>query len=95
MGPFVRLRKIVSSHAELRTDEITGTLITDLTVGERFIIISDPLDKSLDPNTHERRVTSSPIKFVRKMSANILQIKTTNSVYELEIFPDSDKQVVS
>lgn len=73
----VLLRKIVSTHDRVRTNEIIGECLNKLEVGNPIVIIGEPLDKTLGADYH-REFTSTPI---RKIEGN--KYFTSNSVYEI------------
>lgn len=74
-----RLTKIVSSHNNLRTDEVVGELAFWPSTGERICMLGESLT---DPDAH-RSVITSPIC---KIEGDLFH--TLNSVYRLERLDD-------
>ena len=72
----VRLRKIEASHSNLRTDVIDGEALSLPTIGKRFVMFSEPIDKTKD----YRELITSPV-----VAVDGTIFKTQNSTYELTV----------
>ncbi len=72
----VKLTKIASTHNNLRTTEIQGTLAYPIEVGESIIIYSEALDGIPD---HTRVLRTTPVLRIE----NTLYY-TKNSTYRIE-----------
>ncbi len=71
----IRLKRVASSHNNLRTDELIGVLAFIPMVGECIHVVADPLD----PMMSVRAVATSP---VQRIEGAIYY--TENSTYEIE-----------
>ena len=82
----VKLKKIKSSHQNLRTDEIVGfTEFEKPVVGDFFFMTAEALTepfKSMPGGA--RMIHTTKIQEVREESENIYQFETRNSVYTVE-----------
>lgn len=70
----IKLRKITSTHNNLRTAEVIGQAPRLPVIGERFIVYSE----ALEIEGGVRYVTTSPVQ-----SVDDNQFTTANSTYEL------------
>jgi hypothetical protein len=77
---LIKLKKIESTHENLRTDEINGMSHDLPEVGQSFTLIADPLERA---NPHKRVVTTTPVVKVTK-TGNEMVFETANSVYSIE-----------
>lgn len=84
----VKLTKIQSDHNNIRSNEIIGVTSFLPKMGERFLMLSEALDKSQGANA--RYIETSPITNIFKVSDNIMTLHTTYSIYELEILEATD-----
>lgn len=79
-----RLIKIDSTHSNLRTDKIDGYYLDKPVEGLSFKFYSKPLNSNADM----RIITTTPIKKVLE-SNNLIEFKTKNSLYRLELNEDN------
>jgi len=76
------LRKIKSTHNNLRTDVIEGFFNHPPKEGERFVFLSEPLE---DPEASFRQITTSPVKNLDlDKDTDVITFGTYNSTYLLE-----------
>lgn len=80
----VTLRRLVSSHTNLRTETVEGYAANKPTVGEPFEMWAVPLD---NPAAFLRQIVTSPVAILRENGAN-LTFTTRNNTYELEVHND-------
>lgn len=74
------LKKITSTHNNLRTDAVEGTFLMVPTVECQFSFFAEPLDKTKD----FRQISTTPVKTVEAIAGG-WRFTTENSTYELEI----------
>lgn len=77
-----KLKKIQSTHSNLRTSEMDGTFTSLPTEGERFMIIGESLTEGNDART----ILTTRVKQVQPICGNRYVFLTENSEYELEVF---------
>lgn len=83
----VKLKKIESTHNNLRTNEIEGKTTHIPEVGHPFQIFGESLTEGND----FRCVTTTEVKESEyKEDSRIFTFKTLNSLYELEILDERD-----
>lgn len=75
----VTLKKIESSHNNLRTDEIEGMTLSMPELDKTFFMYTE---SSFTPDA-TRFILTSPVKEMRSLSENEILFKTLNSVYVL------------
>lgn len=75
------LEQIRSSHNILRTKVVTGEYVLPPTIGRRFIMFAEPLEKGFD----KRRVETSPVKSVTFITRGVVEFETANSTYRLTV----------
>lgn len=88
----VRLIKVISTHDNLRTDEVVGLTHSLPEVGQPFILTGDPLSKS----AHVRIIHTTPvIKMDETNSVNsgTIVFETVNSVYRLHYIKERNEYV--
>lgn len=78
------LKKVTSTHTNLRTDEIDGVFLDAPQVGKRFQFFS----RSLDPEKDYRLVSTSEVVEVDDF-CHVIWVTTQNSEYKLVIL-DND-----
>ena len=78
---YITLKKIESTHKNLRTDEVKGGCYYLPEVGSRFAMYTD---KPLDPDMDMRFVYTSVVQEVRTVEDEIV-FKTENSIYSILI----------
>ena len=76
----IKLKKISSSHNNLRTDVVEGVCLSFPEVGESFCMLSSPLVSG-----SVRTIRTSKIKSIEQLKSNIYSIITQNSQYEVEL----------
>lgn len=72
-----KLKKIQSTHSNLRTEEVLGTCLELPKEGERFKFFSAPLEQG-----SVRVINTSPVKSFASKDGSII-FNTQNSTYEL------------
>ena len=75
----VRLIKLESTHENLRTDVVEGTLEVPPQIGEHMLILADPIDQDADV----RYIMTSEITGVL-YQPGIWHVSTKNSTYQVE-----------
>lgn len=75
----VILTKIESNHTNLRTDVIEGETAELPTQGKDFVLLGEGLEFGT------RIVRTTPIREILKFSETLMEFKTQNSRYKLEI----------
>ena len=73
------LKKLTSTHSELRTDVIEGTAPSAPRPGHRFVLFS----KALETDKDYRMISTSPVQDVSSPEPGVLVFRTRNSMYEL------------
>lgn len=81
----VRLTKIVSTHNNLRTNEIEGMSSSLPVVGQGFNLTGESLTKGMNA----RLVSTTEIKEIEQ-KGNEYIFKTLNSTYKLEVLDIED-----
>ncbi len=76
------LSKLLSTNDNLRTDEVEGEFNKIPTVGGRFEMVGEPLDKEKDV----RFVSTSIIQKVSTLSDDEFDFTTMYSVYNLKVY---------
>lgn len=71
----------IDGGVALRTNSVEGEFEQLPTVGEKFIILGEPLTEGTDV----RVVSTSPVVAVDDPTQQTMFIKTENSLYKLEI----------
>lgn len=75
------LIKIDSTHNNMRTNEFKGHFMNIPVVGNQFCIFGEPISE----NMSVRYIKTSPVKEVEQIYDKILEFKTQNSTYHLEL----------
>lgn len=83
----VKLRKIRSTHDNLRTDIVEGYIDALPEVGESVRLFGEPLD----PKFNARLIFTTPIKEFQCRTATYMEFKTANSEYALEVLGGQDE----
>jgi hypothetical protein len=83
-----KLKKIVSTHNNLRTTEMEGEFHKPPIIGQDFVIFG----KALDPDADVRMIRTTPVKALKDIADYRMVFFTQNSEYELEIYPLNDKE---
>lgn len=76
---YVTMKKIESTHKNLRTDEVKGLTPELPQVGKHFFMYSNEV---LTPDTNIRYIYTSPVRDMRSNDDEIV-FRTENSVYTL------------
>ena len=76
---YITLKKIESTHSNLRTDEVVGMTSALPKVGESFFMYTD---KPLDPQMSMRAIRTSIVQEVKIVEDEIV-FKTVNSMYSI------------
>ncbi len=87
----VRLRRIRSSHTNLRTNEVIGECRSLPELGSRFIMTAKPLQ---NPKANFRLIYSTPIQAI-EWSGNTVRFVTENSTYELDLLGEKYEATVA
>lgn len=88
----VTLRKISSTHSNLRTDTVEGETAMLPVAGYRFTIVGPPLDGDA---SSMRVVETSRVAAVEYLGADTFRFTTRNSVYELDIHATARKPITA
>lgn len=83
--PKVKLKKIFSTHKNLRTDEITGECLGLPQEGCQFKMTAEALDEEVRNEGGLRHIWTSPVQTVVTISPSQFRFFTANSTYEIEV----------
>ena len=72
------LKKLESTHNNLRTDEVQGLAPELPVVGKRFFMYADPIN----PIASQRYINTSSVKEIQRKGEDLI-VKTENSTYIL------------
>lgn len=83
---IVTLRKVMSTHSNLRTDEVVGQANALPVVGEGFIMFAD----SLEVKGGTRYIRTTPVVTVwNETGVRSTHFRTANSTYELTVHDEA------
>lgn len=81
----VKLKKIESTHNNVRSNEINGVCYELPKVGSSFMLLSS---ETLTPDTNLRQIVTSEITEVREFDGEII-FRTRNSLYSITVIDES------
>lgn len=83
----VLLTRMRSTNHNLRTNTVEGTCNRLPTVGQPFLMFSEPFNKGHE-GTHIRIIETSVVKLVHEELDDSVKFETENSLYNLIILED-------
>lgn len=76
----VILKRVMSSHNNLRTPEVKGFITEKPAINKEILLFAEPIN----PQASGRMIRTTKIKNIRSVSDKVILCDTRNSTYEIE-----------